>query len=78
MLDLDREEDREKLRSLLAQADVLLEFDPKGTLEAIGLGKDALASRYPTLIHARVTPFGDEGPGATTRAATSFIWRSAA
>src|SRR5215467_464495 len=62
VLDLDRRRDREKLLSLLAEADVLLESAPKDRLEAIGLGKSALARRYPTLIHARITPFGDEGP----------------
>ena len=62
VLDLNAEGDREKLRSLLDKADVLLESTPKGRLEAIGLGRDALASRCPTLIHARITPFGDEGP----------------
>jgi crotonobetainyl-CoA:carnitine CoA-transferase CaiB-like acyl-CoA transferase len=62
MLDLDGAPDRAKLQSLLVEADVLLESTPKGRLEAIGLGKDTLTGRYPTLIHARVTPFGDEGP----------------
>src|SRR4029079_19728941 len=41
VLDLDSEADREKLRSLLAEADVLLESTPKGRLEAIGLGQAA-------------------------------------
>src|SRR6185503_14882678 len=45
-----------------------LESTPKGRLEAIGLGKDALASRHPTLIHARITPFGDEGPWSDFKA----------
>jgi crotonobetainyl-CoA:carnitine CoA-transferase CaiB-like acyl-CoA transferase len=78
VLDLDGEVDREKLRSLLAETDVLLESTPKGRLEAIDLGKDALTNQYPTLIHARITPFATMGLGAITRAATSFIWRSAA
>src|SRR4029079_15816206 len=68
VLDLDNEAEREKLRSLLAEADVLLESTPKGRLEAIGLGKDALASRYPTLNHARITPIGDEGPWSDYKA----------
>src|SRR5215467_5561180 len=42
VLDLDRGWDREKLLSLLADADILLESTPKGRLDAIGLGKDAL------------------------------------
>jgi crotonobetainyl-CoA:carnitine CoA-transferase CaiB-like acyl-CoA transferase len=62
VLDLDWEGDREKLRSLLAEADVLLESTPKGKLETIDLGKGVLCRQYPTLIHARITPFGDEGP----------------
>src|SRR5262252_3251835 len=49
VLDLDREPDREKLEGLLAEADVLLESTPKGRLEAIGFGKEALGRRYPTL-----------------------------
>ena len=62
VLDLDAEPDRVKLRLLLAEADILLESTPKGRLDAVGLGKDILTRRYPTLIHARVSPFGDEGP----------------
>src|SRR6476660_4027768 len=62
VFDLDRAADRAKLMPLLGEADILLESTPKGSLEAINLGNDTLASRYPTLIHARVTPFGDEGP----------------
>src|SRR5262252_10175361 len=62
VLDLEGHADCNKLRSLLIGADVLLESMPKGRLQAIGLGQDALAREYPTLIHARVTPFGDEGP----------------
>src|SRR6478672_9173419 len=60
VLDLDAEPDRVKLRLLLAEADILLESTPKGRLDAVGLGKDILTRRYPTLIHARVSPFGDE------------------
>src|SRR5262245_63398069 len=62
VLDFDAAPDRETLQSLLAGADVLLESTPKGRLGAIGLDKDTVARRYPALIHARVTPFGDEGP----------------
>ena len=61
-LDLSREKNRAKLRLLLASADIFLETTPKAELEAMGLGGDALAKQYPALIHARVTPFGDDGP----------------
>ncbi|HEX2827479.1 MAG TPA: CoA transferase [Burkholderiales bacterium] len=64
-LDLEQAKDRERLRALIASADILLESTPKGTLDKLGMGKDALAKDYPALIHARVTPFGDDGPWAS-------------
>ena len=64
VLDLQRPADQETFRSLVAGADVLLESTPRGELEARGLGADSLMRRTPTLIVARVTPFGDEGPWA--------------
>jgi len=62
VLDLDQEKDRERFRTLIADADVLLETTPKGYLDGLGLGIDTLRKQVPTLIVARVTPFGDEGP----------------
>ena len=61
-LDLDQEKDRVHFESLLSSADILLESTPKGELDALGLGAKALEERLPALIHARVTPFGDDGP----------------
>jgi crotonobetainyl-CoA:carnitine CoA-transferase CaiB-like acyl-CoA transferase len=61
-LDLQRERDAGRFRALLASADILLESTPRGTLEALGLGTSALRDEFPGLIHARVTPFGDDGP----------------
>src|SRR6201982_1005848 len=61
-LDLQREDDARHFRSLLASADILLESTPKGTLDALGLDAAALRDEFPGLIHARVTPFGDDGP----------------
>ena len=64
VLDLGRPDDREKFRSLVATADILLESTPRGELDGYGLGASALMRESPTLIVARVTPFGDEGPWA--------------
>jgi crotonobetainyl-CoA:carnitine CoA-transferase CaiB-like acyl-CoA transferase len=61
-LDLDRDDDRARFRSLLASADILLESTPKGQLDAWGFGARSLEAAFPTLIVARVTPFGDHGP----------------
>ena len=64
VLDLHREEDRQRFRALVAGADVLLEATPRGELDRLGLGADSLMRQSPTLIVARVSPFGEHGPWA--------------
>jgi crotonobetainyl-CoA:carnitine CoA-transferase CaiB-like acyl-CoA transferase len=68
VLDLHRGEDRERFHALVATADVLLESTPRGQLDALGLGADALLREFPALIVARVSPFGDTGPWADFKA----------
>ncbi len=67
-LDLDRDPDRARFERLLASADILLESTPKGTLDALGLDSKSLEGRFPALIHARITPFGDAGPWSDYKA----------
>ena len=64
VLDLRQPQDRDRFRSLVATADVLLESTPGGALDACGLGADTLMKQFPTLIVARMSPFGDHGPWA--------------
>jgi crotonobetainyl-CoA:carnitine CoA-transferase CaiB-like acyl-CoA transferase len=64
VLDLRQRDDREQLRALVATADVLLESTPRGHLDALGLGAQALLREFPALIVARTSPFGDDGPWA--------------
>jgi crotonobetainyl-CoA:carnitine CoA-transferase CaiB-like acyl-CoA transferase len=64
VLDLNQPDGRERFRSLVAAADVLLESTPRGELDRHGLGAGALMQQYPTLIVARMSPFGDHGPWA--------------
>ena len=64
VLDLRAPGDRDRFRQLVAGADVLLESMPRGELDGIGLGADRLMQDQPTLIVARVSPFGDHGPWA--------------
>lgn len=61
-LDLKDARDRETLDRLLARADVLVENFRPGTLEALGYGWDALHARYPRLIYAAASGFGQTGP----------------
>ncbi|HUK64766.1 MAG TPA: CoA transferase, partial [Dongiaceae bacterium] len=64
VLDLHQPDDRDRFRALVTTADVLLEATPRGELDSHGLGVRGLMREHPTLIVARVTPFGDEGPWA--------------
>src|SRR5213593_3507498 len=53
VLDLRQAADRDRLSSLIATADVLLESTPKGELDGYGLGASTLIQQHPTLIVAR-------------------------
>jgi crotonobetainyl-CoA:carnitine CoA-transferase CaiB-like acyl-CoA transferase len=64
VLDLHKEQERAFLRFLLSTADVFLESTRRGELERVGLDADTLGAQMPTLIVARMTPFGDDGPWA--------------
>jgi CoA:oxalate CoA-transferase len=63
-LDLKKPDDVAILHRLLAKADVLVENFRPGTMERLGLGWDALKARYPTLIYAAASGFGQTGPYA--------------
>lgn len=64
-LDLKKPDDVAILHRLLAKADVLIENFRPGTMERFGLGWDALQPRYPKLIYAATSGFGQTGPYAT-------------
>jgi CoA:oxalate CoA-transferase len=61
-LDLKAEADRAIFEKLLARADVLVENYRPGTMEKLGFGYETLKSRYPRLIYAAASGFGDTGP----------------
>ena len=67
-LDLKQEKDRSRLQTLLASADILLESMPREEADTLGLDSSALQKTFPSLIHARVTPFGDHGPWSNFKA----------
>ncbi|MGH7419644.1 MAG: CoA transferase, partial [Candidatus Rokuibacteriota bacterium] len=64
VLDLRQPEDQDRFRALVATADVRLESTPRGELDGCGLGTRTLMQHCPTLIVARMSPFGDHGPWA--------------
>ncbi|MBE0490170.1 MAG: CoA transferase [Halomonas sp.] len=61
-LDLRQESGRALLLELLETADVLVENFKPGTLEKWGLGHETLKTRFPRLIHCRISGFGADGP----------------
>jgi crotonobetainyl-CoA:carnitine CoA-transferase CaiB-like acyl-CoA transferase len=59
---------REIFQRLVEAADVLVETEPPGYLESLGLGYDVLRGINPALVMAAVTPFGQDGPYRDYRA----------
>ncbi len=52
----------ERLLPLIGEADVLVQNLKPGSLEALGLGAEALTARFPRLIYCCVWAFGRTGP----------------
>lgn len=83
-LDLKKDKGRALFLDLVREADVLLSNFKPGTMEALGLDADVLASANPRLVMADSSAFGPTGPwakrlgyGPLVRAATglSAMWR---
>lgn len=62
VLDLRTEAGQAALLHLLDDADVLVENFKPGTMDQWGLSGEALAERFPRLVHCRVSGFGGDGP----------------
>jgi crotonobetainyl-CoA:carnitine CoA-transferase CaiB-like acyl-CoA transferase len=54
--------DLEKIRHLIAKADVLIENFRPGVMDKLGLGYEAVRAINPRLVYATVTGYGSEGP----------------
>ncbi|MDH4377314.1 MAG: CoA transferase [Ramlibacter sp.] len=61
-LDLRTPEGQDATRALLKEADVVIENFKPGTMEAWGLGWDALHQLNPRLIMLRISGYGQTGP----------------
>ena len=60
--DLKAEGDRDAVRALLAEADVVLEGFRPGVMERLGLGPDPVTAANPRIVYARITGWGRTGP----------------
>ena len=62
-IDLTKKEGKGLILELLKSCDVLIENFKTGTMEKWGLGyKEVLSSKFPKLIHCRISGFGATGP----------------
>ncbi len=61
-LDLSAPEGQQRVRELMAQADVVLENFKVGTMEKWGIGCEQMRGQWPHLVWCRVTGFGADGP----------------
>jgi crotonobetainyl-CoA:carnitine CoA-transferase CaiB-like acyl-CoA transferase len=64
VLDLNQATARDELLSLLDGADIMLDSSCGALNHVLGLDRAALNARFPKLVTARITPFGDDGPWA--------------
>ncbi len=63
-LDLKRDVDREKLKVLIARADILLEQFRPGVMARLGLGYEEIRALNPRLIYCSISGYGQSGPRA--------------
>ena len=61
-VDLKTPEGKEIVDKLLSQADVLVSNYRKRAVDKLGLDYDTLHAKYPRLIHATLTGYGEHGP----------------
>ena len=64
VVDLKQAAGRDAVRRLALSADVLVENYRPGVLARFGLGYEELASRYPMLVYASISGYGQTGPSA--------------
>lgn len=83
-LDLKVEPDLAVFRSLVCDADVLVENWRPGVAERLGIGRDTLAELNPRLVHLAITGYGPDGPDAgrgafdaSVQAAAGVAWANA-
>lgn len=62
---LDDPAERTIVDQILARADVLVENFKPGSLAKFGLDYPTVSARFPELVYASLTGFGDTGPGAS-------------
>jgi crotonobetainyl-CoA:carnitine CoA-transferase CaiB-like acyl-CoA transferase len=60
--DLKKKEDLQKIKKLIAQADVVMHNFRPGVMERLGLDYEAVKAINPQIVYAEVSGYGNEGP----------------
>lgn len=63
-LDLKSEADRDKLKPLIARADIVIEQFRPGVMARLGLDYDAMRAINPKIIYCAISGYGQRGPRA--------------
>ncbi len=71
-VDFDNQDDLARVRSLAAEADVVIENFKVGGLKRFGLDHDSVSAANPGVVYCSITGFGQDGPYAP-RAGYDFI-----
>lgn len=61
-VNLKSEDDKEALRALIADADVVLQNFRPGVMERLGFGYEAVKKINPKIVYGTVTGYGSDGP----------------
>lgn len=61
-LNLKHPDAQEALWRLIASADVVVENFSPGTIDRLGFGQEAVRARYPRIVYAAISGFGQSGP----------------
>ena len=73
-IDLDEASGREAMLELLQGADVFIESGQPGELAGLGLDPAVLTGRFPELVVASITAFGQSGPYAAFEATSDTLF----
>lgn len=73
-VDLDSSAGISTLRSLAADADILIESSKPGYMASLGLGYEDLSPDNPALVYTSITPFGQTGPYSRYTAPDLVAW----
>lgn len=72
-LDLKDESDRAFAEKLISKADVVVENFRPGVMKRLGLGPDEMVKKYPKLVYASISGFGQYGPWSQQAAYDTIV-----